>query len=35
MIETGMTGKWELILNAKVQGEADTVLGAVTYFVAT
>jgi predicted metal-binding membrane protein len=35
LIETGMAGKWELILNAKVQGEADTVLGAVTYDVAT
>jgi predicted metal-binding membrane protein len=31
LIETGMAGKWELILGAKVQGEADTVLGAIIY----
>jgi len=30
-IETGMAGKWELILTAKVQGEADPVTGTVTY----
>ena len=30
-IETGMAGKWELVLTAKVQGEADPVTGTVTY----
>src|SRR5206468_9557810 len=28
-IETGMAGKWQLALGAKVQGEAGTVRGAV------
>jgi hypothetical protein len=31
LIETGMAGKWELILTAKVQGEADPVTGKITY----
>ena len=30
-IETGMAGKWALNLGAKVQGEADTVRGSVTF----
>jgi len=30
-IETGMTGKWQLVLGAKVQGETDTVRGTVGY----
>jgi hypothetical protein len=30
-IETGMAGKWELILTAKVQGEAGPVTGKITY----
>jgi hypothetical protein len=30
-IETGMAGKWALHLAAKVQGEADTVRGSVTF----
>jgi hypothetical protein len=30
-IETGMAGKWALNLGAKVQGEAGTVRGAVTF----
>jgi hypothetical protein len=30
-IETGMAGKWQLALGAKVQGEADTVRGTVIY----
>jgi hypothetical protein len=30
-IETGMVGKWALNLGAKVQGEADTVRGTVTF----
>jgi hypothetical protein len=30
-IETGMAGKWALNLGAKVQGEADTVRGTVTF----
>ena len=30
-IETGMAGKWQLVLGAKVQGETDTVRGTVTY----
>ena len=30
-IETGMAGKWQLALGAKVQGEAGTVRGAVIY----
>ena len=30
-IETGMAGKWALNLAAKVQGEAGTVRGAVTF----
>jgi predicted metal-binding membrane protein len=35
LIETGMAGKWELILSAKVHGETETVRGAITYDVAT
>jgi hypothetical protein len=31
LIETGMAGKWELILAAKVQGEALPVVGAITF----
>jgi predicted metal-binding membrane protein len=31
LIETGMAGKWELILTAKVQGEAGPVTGEITY----
>jgi predicted metal-binding membrane protein len=34
LIETGMAGKWQLILGAKVQGETGTVQGAITYDVA-
>jgi predicted metal-binding membrane protein len=34
-IETGMGGKWELIVSAKVQGETGTVNGAITYDVAS
>jgi hypothetical protein len=30
-IETGMAGKWALNLAAKVQGEAETVRGTVTF----
>lgn len=30
-IETGMAGKWQLVLGAKVQGESDTVRGTVGY----
>jgi len=30
-IETGMAGKWALNLRAKVQGEAETVRGSVTF----
>jgi len=30
-IETGMAGKWALNLGAKVQGEADTVRGSITF----
>jgi hypothetical protein len=30
-IETGMAGKWQLALGAKVQGEAGTVRGTVLY----
>jgi hypothetical protein len=30
-IETGMSGKWQLALGAKVQGEAGTVRGSVIY----
>ena len=30
-IETGMAGKWRLVLGAKVQGETDTVRGTVDY----
>ena len=30
-IETGMAGKWQLALGAKVQGEAGTVRGSVTF----
>jgi predicted metal-binding membrane protein len=35
LVETGMAGKWELILSAKVPGEAGTVSGAVTFDAAT
>ena len=31
LIETGMAGKWELILTAKVHGEARPVAGKITY----
>jgi predicted metal-binding membrane protein len=31
LIETGMAGKWELILSAKVQGEDGPVAGKITY----
>jgi hypothetical protein len=31
LIETGMAGKWELILTAKVEGEARPVTGKITY----
>ena len=30
-IETGMAGKWQLVLGAKVQGETDTIRGTVAY----
>jgi hypothetical protein len=30
-VETGMAGKWQLALGAKVQGEAGTVRGTVLY----
>ena len=30
-IETGMQGKWQLVLGAKVQGEPGTVRGTVLY----
>jgi len=30
-VETGMAGKWQLVLGAKVQGEPGTVRGAVVY----
>ena len=30
-VETGMAGKWQLVLDAKVQGEAGTVRGAIQY----
>ena len=30
-IETGMAGKWQLALGAKVHGEAGTVRGSVTF----
>ena len=33
-IETGMAGKWALNLGAKVQGEAGTVRGTVTFTAA-
>jgi hypothetical protein len=33
-IETGMAGNWALNLGAKVQGEAGTVRGAVTFTAA-
>ena len=35
LIETGMAGKWELIPSANVQGETDTVSGAITFDAAT
>jgi hypothetical protein len=31
LIETGMAGKWQLILTAKVQGGAGPVTGKITY----
>ena len=31
LVKTGMAGKWELILTAKVEGEADPVTGKITY----
>jgi len=31
LIETGMAGKWELILTAKVRGEGGPVTGKITY----
>jgi hypothetical protein len=31
LTETGMAGKWELILTAKVQGEAAPVTGKIAY----
>jgi len=31
LVETGMAGKWELILTAKVEGEAGPVTGKITY----
>src|SRR5262249_54331343 len=34
LVETGMAGKWELTLGAKLQGQADAVQGAITYDVA-
>jgi predicted metal-binding membrane protein len=34
LIETGMAGRWQLILGAKVQGETGPVHGAITYDVA-
>jgi predicted metal-binding membrane protein len=34
LIETGMAGRWQLILDAKVPGETRTVHGALTYDVA-
>jgi hypothetical protein len=30
-VETGMAGKWQLVLGAKVQGEAGTVRGNLVY----
>jgi predicted metal-binding membrane protein len=35
LIETGMAGKWQLVLSVKMQGETDTVSGATTFDVAT
>src|SRR5712691_2758562 len=34
-IETGMAGKWQLALGAKVQGEAGTVRGTIPFAAAT
>jgi predicted metal-binding membrane protein len=34
-IETGMAGKWELIISAKVQGETNTISGAIIFDAAT
>src|SRR4051794_1312621 len=31
LIETGMPGKWELVLTAKVQGEVGPITGKITY----
>jgi hypothetical protein len=31
LIETGMAGKWELLLTAKVEGEAGPVISKITY----
>ena len=33
-VETGMAGKWQLNLSAKVQGEAGTVRGAIPFAAA-
>jgi hypothetical protein len=33
-VETGMAGKWQLSLSAKVQGEAGTVRGAIPFAAA-
>jgi hypothetical protein len=30
-VETGMAGKWQLVLGAKVQGETGTVRGTIAY----
>jgi predicted metal-binding membrane protein len=35
LIETGMAGKWELILGAEAPGETETLRGVITYDVAT
>lgn len=35
LTETSMAGKWELIVSAKVQGETDTISGAITFDAAT
>jgi hypothetical protein len=31
LLETGMAGKWELALTAKVQGDTRPVTGKITY----
>jgi len=35
LIESGMAGKWQLILTARVPGESGTVRGVITYDVTT